>query len=136
VRKRSAEVLRNICASYPKRAVVDALMDVKGFSKPELQRLYEELQSSALLRQPQSRPRPAKSDGSPAARIKRILTVEAGLSAQDGAAQLRSELLKIVRRPIPEAAGSLDRWLSVVLDAIPAGEVLNAAMTVAQRKKR
>jgi hypothetical protein len=49
--------------------------------------------------------------------------------------ELKSELAKVgFSLPAPGRA-SLDRWLSGLVDAIPAGEVLNAAMTVASRRK-
>jgi hypothetical protein len=132
VRKRTAEVLASLCASFPKRAVIDALLDVKTLSKSELERLVDKLKAA-----PQQPPRPkqprVKADGSPAARIKRVLTAEAGLSPDQAMSQLRAELARTTRASLPPAVGSLESWLKAVLEALPAGEVLNAAMTIAGR---
>jgi hypothetical protein len=134
VRKRSAEILAQLCASAPKRAVVEALLDVKPLSRSELEQLVDTLKAGPQLgRSP--RPRSAKGDGSPAARIKRVLTLEAGLPADQAMTQLRTELAKTTHASLPPITGPLDAWLKAVVAALPAGEVLNAAMTIARRAK-
>src|SRR6476659_3685575 len=57
------------------------------------------------------------------------------LSPDQAIAQLRAELMRVTRASLPPAAGSLESWLKVALEAVPAGEVLNAAMTIARRAK-
>jgi len=131
VRKRSAEILAQLCASAPKRAVVDALLDVKPLSKAALERLVDELKAAPVATRP-TRSRPPRGDGSPAARIKRVLTVEAGLQPDEAIAQLRAELMRTSRVSLP-LGGSLESWLNGALEVIPAGEILNAAMTIATR---
>ena len=134
MRKRTAEVLSRLCASFTKRAVVDALLDVRPLSRSELERLVEKLK--ATPREPPTPKRARlKADGTPAARIKRVLTVEAGLSPHQAMTQLRAELATTTRASLPSAVGSLESWLNAVLEALPAGEVLNAAMTIAGRVK-
>lgn len=134
VRKRSVQVLAKVCASFSKRAVLDTLRDVKSLSRSELEQLVDELRASQPMAEPAKRSR-RTADGSPAARIRRVLGVEAGLPANEAIAQLRAELTKTVNGPLPSAAGSLEDWLEAVLDLVPAGEVLNAAMTIAKRVK-
>ena len=74
-----------------------------------------------------------KVDGSPVARIKRLLTVEAGLTPVQSMIELKGELRGV---SLPQrTGGSFDDWLQLLLDAVPAGEVLNAAMVVARRTK-
>jgi hypothetical protein len=133
VRKRSTEILAKLCASAPKRAVVEALLEIKPLSKAQLERLVDELTATSQTPQPTRRSRP-KGDGSPAGRIKRVLTVDAGLQPDQAIAQLRTELLKTSRTSLP-AGGSLESWIEAVLGTVPAGEVLNAAMTIAARAK-
>ena len=74
-------MLGSLCASFPKRAVVDALIDVKRLSKTELERLVDEFKTSAApyasARSHRAKAE-RKGDGSPAARIKRVITKEAG----------------------------------------------------------
>jgi hypothetical protein len=134
VRKRSAEILAQICASAPKRAVVNALLEIKHLSKAELEQLVDELKDASQTSRPTKRSN-QKGDGSPAGRIKRVLTLDAGLQPDHAIAQLRSELRKISPKPLP-AGGSLENWLKTVLEVVPAGEVLNAAMTIAARAKK
>jgi hypothetical protein len=133
VRKRSTEILAQLCASAPKRAVVDALLEIKPLSKVDLERLVDELKTTPQIPRPTTRSRP-KGDGSPAGRIKRVLTVDAGLPPDQAIAQLRTELLKTSRTSLP-AGEALESWLKAVLAVVPAGEVLNAAMTIAARAK-
>jgi hypothetical protein len=132
VRKRSMEILAHLCASAPKRAVIEALLDVKPLSKSELERLVDELKTMPQAVRPPRRGQP-RGDGSPAARIKRVLTVEAGLQSGQAISQLRAELLRTGHTSLPPARGTLDSWLQSALEALPAGEVLNAAMTIAAR---
>jgi hypothetical protein len=134
VRKRSKEVLTTICALVQKRAVVHARLDAKPLTLPELESLFDEFKASHPT-PTRAEPRRGRGDGSPAARIKRVLTAEAGLPAEQSITQLRAELRKTTAVPLPPAVGSLDDWLRSVLDAIPASEVLNAAMTIARRVK-
>jgi hypothetical protein len=142
VRKRSLELLSAVCSAHPKRAIVDALMDAKPLARDELEQLVDQLKGASLGEGGTDPPRPRRrtaqrqGDGSPVARIKRLLTVEAGLSAQDSMQELKSELAKAGFSPPPPGRASLDRWLTSLVDAIPAGEVLNAAMTVASRFKQ
>jgi hypothetical protein len=131
VRKRSAEILAQLCASAPKRAVVNALLDIKTLSKSELERLVDELKATQGAGRP-ARTRPPRGDGGPVARIKRVLTIEAGLQPDEAIAHLRAELLRTSRVSLP-SGGSLEGWLKAALEALPAGEVLNAAMTIATR---
>jgi len=97
-----------------------------------LERLVDELKTAPLIDRP-TRKRPPRGDGSPAARIKRILTVEAGLQSDQAISQLRAELMRIGQASLPPAGGKLESWLKSALEALPAGEVLNAAMTIAAR---
>jgi len=131
VRKRSADILAQLCASAPKRAVVNALLEIKPLSKAALERLVDELKATPVATRP-TRSRPPRGDGSPAARIKRVLTVEAGLQPDEAIAQLRAELMRTSRVSLP-LGGSLESWLNGALEVIPAGEILNAAMTIATR---
>ena len=140
MRKRSIKVLTSLIASFPKGAIVDALMDTKALTKGQLERLVEELKGKADTGPPPPRPSRRKvgqGDGSPAGRIKRVLTVEAGLSEQRSIQELRAELAGTLSVALPLAKGySLDHWLDATLNAVPPGEVLNAAMTIANRNKR
>jgi hypothetical protein len=94
-------------------------MDVKPLTKSELERLVDQLSKvprvdSAVI---QTRRRPSRrndADGSPAARIKRLLTVEAGLSQEQSIDQLRLELGNLPGVFLPKKA-SFDRWLDAVL---------------------
>ena len=137
MRKGSTKVLAKLCASFSRKAIIDALMDVKPLTKSELERLVDQLSKaprvdSAVI---QTRRRPSRrndADGSPAARIKRLLTVEAGLSQEQSIDQLRLELVNLPGVFLPKKT-SFDRWLDAVLSRVPAGEVLNAAMTIAAR---
>jgi hypothetical protein len=139
VRKRSIKVLSALSASFPKSAVVDALMDAKTLTKAELEPLVDELRRSAntgTVSPRHSRRKTERSDGSPAARIKRVLTVDAGLSQQRSIQELRTELVATLNVALPSAkAASLDEWLNATMSVLPAGEVLNAAMTIAARHK-
>src|SRR5262245_16581143 len=107
-------------------------MDVKPLTRNELEGLIDQLAkarrggaASPARRQSSKR---NEADGSPAARIKRLLTIEAGLSPEESMDQLRVELMNLPHVSLPKKA-SFDRWLDVVLSRVPAGEVLNAAMT-------
>lgn len=139
MRKKSISVLTTLRASFPKRAFVDALSDVKDFTFSELEQLYDELGDAELDKQPgrQRKPKTSKSDanmgdGTPASRIKRLLTVDAGLSSRQSISALRTELTEMAGN-LPSKTNSLDRWLEAALILIPAGEVLNAAMSIAAR---
>jgi hypothetical protein len=137
VRKRSIKILTLLSASFPSRAVVDALMDTRTLSKADLFQLIDELKkASADDRHPKRKPT-QRGDGSPAARIRRLLTVEAALSSTEAIDQLRTELAKVpgLRLP-PSTRVSLDHWLDAVISLVPAGEVLNAAMMIAERHRR
>lgn len=134
MRKRSLEILAQLCASAPRRAVVEALLDVKPLSKSELERLVDEFRTTSPTVKTTRRNRP-RGDGSPAARIKRVLTVEAGLQSGQAISQLRAELQSSGRTSLPPARGTLESWLQAALEALPAGEVLNAAMTIAARAR-
>lgn len=140
MRKRSIKVLASLTASYPRGAIVDALMDTKALSKPELEQLVEALKGAADTGAPLPRParrKPARGDGGPAGKIKRVLTVEAGLSEQRSIQALRAELAGTLSVTLPSAKGaSLDQWLEATLSAVPPGEVLNAAMSIANRSNR
>ena len=140
MRKRSIKVLASLTSSFPTGAIVDALMDTKALTKGELGRLVEELKGAVDTGTPPPRPNRRKAgrgDGSPTGRIKRVLTVEAGLSEQRSIQELRAELADTVSVALPSSKGaSLDQWLDATLNAVPAGEVLNAAMTIATRQKR
>jgi hypothetical protein len=112
-------------------------MDTKPLARGDLERLIDELRRSADADTAAARPprrNTERADGSPAGRIKRLLTVEAGLSQQQSIQELRAELATTVKVALPSAKGtSLDNWLAATISTIPAGEVLNAAMTVAGR---
>jgi len=41
--------------------------------------------------------------------------------------------MRIGQASLPPAGGKLESWLKSALEALPAGEVLNAAMTIAAR---
>jgi hypothetical protein len=140
VRKRSIKVLASLTAAFPKGAIVDALIDTKALTKGELERLVEELKSAADTGTPPPRPARRKAgqgDDSPTSRIKRVLTVEAGLSEQRSIQELRAELAGTLSVALPSARGaSLDQWLEATLGAVPPGEVLNAALSIANRSNR
>ena len=114
-------------------------MDTKALSKGELKRLVDEVKDAADTGTPPlrlNRREAGRGDGSPTGRIKRVLTVEAGLSEQRSIQELRAELAGTLNVALPSPKGaSLDRWLDATLNAVPAGEVLNAAMTIATRHK-
>jgi hypothetical protein len=139
VRKRSVKVLASLTASFPKGAIVDALMDTKALTKGDLERLVEELMGAADTGPIPPRPARRKAgqgDSSPAGRIKRVLAVEAGLSEQRSIQQLHAQLAGTLSVPLPSVKGtSLDQWLEATLSVVPPGEVLNAAMTIAARRK-
>ena len=139
MRKRSVEVLARVCAAFPKRAVVNALIDTKKLSKNELERLVDGLKASAVVASPAPSSGPKarpKADGSPAARIMRILMIEAGLTPAQSMTALEKELASAVAASLPPLVGSFEKWLNAVLAALPAGEVLNAAMMVARRTRK
>ena len=141
MRKGSTKVLAALCASFPKKAIVDALMDMKPLARGELERLVDHLKQvptevGTTARRRRSATTQQRSNGTPGARIKRLPTAEAGLSQRQSIEELRSELSKGPDILIPVSRGaSLDRWLDLVMTSVPAGEVLNAAMSIAVRHR-
>src|SRR5258708_7448193 len=107
-------------------------MDTKALSKGELEQFVDALKGAAGTCAPPPRPgrrKAGQGDGSPAGKIKRVLTVEAGLSEQRSIQELRAELANTLSVPLPSTKGaSLGQWLEATLNAVPPGEVLNAAM--------
>ena len=118
MRKRSIKVLSSLTASFPKGAIVDALMDTKALTKGDLERLVEELKEAPDTGTPPPRPASRKAgrgDGSPAGRIKRVLTVETGLSEQRSIQELRVELAGTLSVALPSPKGaSLDQWAQTI----------------------
>jgi hypothetical protein len=130
--ERSLKILKKLISSCPPDALGELHADLSALSPKEFQQVLSSMGQPAKASRRTKTAKP-KGSGKPSGRIRRLLLDEAGLEKEDAARALTSGLNKVgfdPGRPITKKQ-SFEAWLDSVMKDIPPGEVLAAAIAIA-----
>lgn len=133
--ERSLKILKQLISSCPAAALGELHADLSALSPKEFRQLLSSLgqPAKAPRRTTAAKKTGLKGSGKPSGRIRHLLLDEAGLEKEDAARALTSGLNKVgfdPARPITKKQ-SFEAWLDTVMKEIPPGEVLAAAIAIA-----
>jgi hypothetical protein len=133
--ERSLKILKKLISSCSPVALGELHSDLSALSPREFQQLQSSLRQPAKSsrRTASSKRNELKAGGKPSGRIRRLLLDEVGLEKEDAARALTSGLSKVgfdLGRPISKRQ-NFETWLDAIMKDIPPGEVLAAAIAIA-----
>ncbi len=133
--ERSLKILKKLISSCPPAALGELHADLSALSPKEFQQVLSSMgqPAQASRRTKTAKKSEPKGSGKPSGRIRRLLLDEVGLEKEDAARALTSGLNKVgfdPGRPITKKQ-SFEAWLDSVMKDIPPGEVLAAAIAIA-----
>ena len=136
--ERSLKILKKLISSFPPDALGELHADLSALSPKEFQQALSSMgqPAKASRRTKTAKKSEPKGSGRPSSRIRRLLLDEAGLEKEDAVCALISGLNKVgfdPGRPITKKQ-SFEAWLDSVMKDIPPGEVLAAAIAIANRQ--
>ena len=134
MRRKSKELLQLLLRGQSKSAILSLQADLQELTSGELGVLLDSLRADVPEKSGQlKRRKRAPGDGSAASRVLHVLRSEAKLSDREAIIELERELGS---RASPEGVGeqeSMENWVAAASEKIPVGEILGAALTVAER---
>jgi len=133
--ERSLKLLKQLISFCPPAALSELHADLSALSPKEFQQLLSSLGQPARAprRTAGSKKSRLRASGKPSGRIRQLLLDEAGLEKEDAARALTSGLSRVgfdPGRPISRRQ-SFEAWLDAMMKNIPPGEVLAAAIAIA-----
>jgi hypothetical protein len=138
MRKKSAQLLSELAAKYPRQTVLALCRDLRVLEEAEL----EELVGAIIKLRPPGQPNRKRTqlpfDDTPASRIEHMLLKEAAMTAPHAAAQLKQELLlqDVRAAKIPALRGRrFGDWLTELFENVPASRVMHAALQLSRKPK-
>ena len=137
MRKKSEDILRLLLKGQSKSAILGLQADLRKLTQVELAGLLDSLNVSASDRADQGvRSQTRQSgDGGPVSRVLHLLLLEAKLTDEQAILELKRELGDSAASSGTTEEKSLERWARRASEIIPAGEIVGAALTVAERMK-
>jgi hypothetical protein len=131
VRRKSKELLQLLLRAQSKSEILSLQSDLRKLTQNELATLLDSLNAGVPKSSGQVKRAPA--DGSAAARIVHMLRSEAKLSDTEAIIELKRELGSAASSERLGEQESLENWVAAACAKIPPGEILGAALTVAER---
>ena len=134
MRKKSEDLLRLLLRTQSRSAIFGLQAELRQLTRAELEKILDSLIAGAPERSEERKtPARALGDGGPASRVVHLLRCEAKLSDAAAIAELKRELGSVVTLPTEDEG--LENWAKTICENTPAGEVVGAALTIAERAK-
>ncbi|MFM9851167.1 MAG: hypothetical protein ACKVP3_29070 [Hyphomicrobiaceae bacterium] len=138
MRKATAQILANLCASHSKRALIGLWADLQTLTKAEFEKAIEEApKSNGAKNKKRGMAGASAVSDRPASRITHLMLEKCDLSASGAVEALREQLATqgIAISRIPALRGNnFEAWLSTLFRTVPSSHVLHAAVTLAERR--